>query len=381
MVSFGILSECWCTGGVERQVIALLSHLPPHVHCVGIGLTPGAPSDAATVIETMRFAPVFGTRRFSDTGRDDLVNVRRFEKHEQVFERFGHADCLLVWSNTPLPDWWTRPVVAVSHGAVDWTKRVLDAVDSRTTHRVAVSRLAARSFPFRRQNDVQIIHNGVQFDRLAPTEDWRQARFRLGLDEDELVVAYIGRFSEEKRPLAAAKAVAQLRRQGVRNATAMYCGAGFDQGETRKSVEEITGGHCVFLPVNDVVTAYETASVVMCCSPLEGFGLTRVEAMASGVPLVCTRTGIIPEIEEEIGECCEIVKDADNDAELAWCVLQSQENRDRTGRVRGYVWDRFSARRMASEWTRLLEDIGGEVNGTTDIDARYRVPRRGYQRA
>lgn len=380
MVSFGILSECWCTGGVERQVIGLLKHLPPHIQCVGVGLTPGAPTDAPTVQETMRYAPVFGTRKFSDTGRDDLMNVRRFDKHEQVLERFGHADALLVWSNTTIPEWWTGAVVAVSHGAVDWTKRVLAEVDERTTHRVAVSRLAARSFPFKRQNDVRIIHNGVEFDRLAPTEDWRQCRFRLGLTEEEVVVAYVGRFSEEKHPLAAAMAVASLRRQNVK-ATALYCGAGFDSGETRKRVEELTGGHCVFLPVNDVVTAYETASVVMCCSPLEGFGLTRVEAMASGVPLVCTRTGIIPEIEEEIGECCEIVRDPHNDAELAWCVLQATLNRDRVGKARGFVWERFSARRMASEWTRLLEEIGGEVNGTTDIDARSRVPCRGYQRA
>lgn len=380
MVSFGILSECWCTGGVERQVISLLKHLPSHIQCLGIGLTPGAPTDAATVIETGIYAPVFGTRMFSDTKRNDVLNVKRFEKHDEVLDRFRYADALLVWSNTRIPEWHRGAVVAVSHGAVDWTKRVLEACDERVTHRVAVSRIAAKAFPFHRQDQVEVIHNGVEFDRLGPTEDWRIARFEHGIGEDEVVVAYVGRFSEEKNPLAAARAVRALHQHGVR-ATAMYCGIGFDNGETRAKVLEITRGNARFLPVNDVVTAYTAATVVMCCSPLEGFGLTRLEAMACGVPLVCTRTGIIPEIEEQIGECCEIVNDPDNDAELCWAVLQAMQGARRAATARGFVWERFSARRMAKNWTRLLERIGGEVNGTPDADARSCFSRRGHQRA
>lgn len=380
MVSFGILSEVWCTGGVERQAISLLKHLPPHIQCVGIGLAPGAPTDQATVAETMQFAPVFGTRRFSDCNRDDLRNVRRFEKYEQVLDRFGHCDVLMAWSNTRIPEWFTGRVVAISHGCVDWTRSVLAGMDSRATDRVAVSRAAARSFPVHRQSEVTVIHNGIEFDRLTPCEDWRTARFDLGVDEHECLVAYVGRFSEEKDPLAAARAVRGLRNQGVA-ATALYVGIGFDQGQTQELVKQITGGHAIFLPVNDVARAYNIANVVMCCSPLEGFGLTRVEAMATGVPLVCTRTGIIPEIEEQMGECCEIVRNPQNDGELTWAVLQAMESIPRTSAARSFAWEHLSAKRMAMNWSRFLEDICGKAGGTTEHDSGLAVSGGRYQRA
>jgi len=376
MFSFGILSEVWCTGGVERQILAMLKHLPPHIQCVGIGLKPGAPTDMATVLETNRYCPIYGTKRFSDTGRDSAVGVKRFDGYAEVEEQFGHADALLVWSNTRVPEWFTGRVVAVSHGCVDWTKRTLSLMDDQVTDCVAVSRLASRSFPLHRQQDVTVIHNGIEWDRITPVEGMREARFRLGIREDCCVVAYVGRFSDEKEPLAAARGVRHLVDTG-NDAIALYCGIGFDNGETRRQIEETTRGFCLFLPVNDVATAYTVADCVVCCSPLEGFGMTRVEAMAAGVPLVCTRTGIIPEIEEEIGECAEIVRNPKSEAEMAWAVLSAVQNPGRAAKTRAHVWERFSARKMAHEWTQYLERIGGQIQGSTEPEPRPCFSRGG----
>jgi len=376
MFSFGILSEVWCTGGVERQVIALLRHLPPHIQCVGIGLSPGAPTDMATVLETGKLCPVYGTKRFSETGRDSYVGVKRFDTYAEVEQQFGNTDALLVWSKTRIPEWYRGRVIAVSHGCVDWTKRTLAELDDRITDCVAVSRLASNSFPLHRQPEVTVIRNGIEWDRLTPVESWRDARFSRGIREDCTVVAYVGRFSDEKEPLAAARAVRHLV-DNKDDAIALYCGIGFDHGETRKQIEDITRGYCVFLPVDDVATAYTIADCVVCCSPQEGFGLTRVEAMATGVPLVCTRTGIIPEIEEQIGECAEIVRNPKSEAEMAWAVIQAVANPQRAAKARAYVWTEFSARKMAHEWTQYLERIGGEVQRATELESRSCVSRSG----
>jgi len=50
---------------------------------------------------------------------------------------------------------------------------------------------------------------------------------------------------------------------------------------------------------DDLPDWYRSLSVVVCASRVEGFGLTCLEAMASGCPVVATRTGAWPQIVSE----------------------------------------------------------------------------------
>ena len=68
------------------------------------------------------------------------------------------------------------------------------------------------------------------------------------------------------------------------------------------------------------------ADVVLCCAPSEGFGLTAVEALAAGRPLVSTPVGVIPELIDRFGSVCEIVPIQHNAEHLAEAVRRARSN-------------------------------------------------------
>jgi len=51
-----------------------------------------------------------------------------------------------------------------------------------------------------------------------------------------------------------------------------------------------------FVPVEDIVTLYNTAAVFVMPSVYEGFGLPAIEAMQCGCPMVTTKGGSLPEV-------------------------------------------------------------------------------------
>lgn len=68
-----------------------------------------------------------------------------------------------------------------------------------------------------------------------------------------------------------------------------------------------------YLSDTDMVKAYQQADVLMHPSRYEGFGLQIVEAMACGLPVVCSRGGSLPEVAGEAA----ITHDADDVAGFA----------------------------------------------------------------
>lgn len=76
------------------------------------------------------------------------------------------------------------------------------------------------------------------------------------------------------------------------------------------------------LPIEKLPYLYRGAELFLLLSYFEGFGLPILEAMASGVPVVCSNRTSLPEIAGDAG----IVVDPDNEPELARRVVELLEN-------------------------------------------------------
>ena len=96
-------------------------------------------------------------------------------------------------------------------------------------------------------------------------------------------------------------------------------------GPTEKQIAELGLSDIVTVRagLTDTALAELLASAEIACIPslYEGFSLPAVEAMASGTPLVVSRTGALPEVVGEPGICAELTAPGDS-AELAQVIGQ-----------------------------------------------------------
>ena len=111
------------------------------------------------------------------------------------------------------------------------------------------------------------------------------------------------------------------------------------------------------ISVAEIRHLYASSSIAVVPSEYEGFGFPAGEAMACGLPVVCTDGGALPEV---VGDAATIVRVGDPEAldHAISGLLDNEPLREkyaRSGRER--ILDRFSWRQAAEEMTRLYRGV------------------------
>jgi len=106
-----------------------------------------------------------------------------------------------------------------------------------------------------------------------------------------------------------------------------------------------------FVPTDDLPMLYAGAALFAFPSLYEGFGLPVLEAMASGVPVVCSTSSSLPEVAGDAALMCD-PQDIDRLAELLARGLQDQAWREDASErgmqhVARFSWSRCAAETMA----------------------------------
>jgi sugar transferase (PEP-CTERM/EpsH1 system associated) len=143
---------------------------------------------------------------------------------------------------------------------------------------------------------VVTIHNGVDVGRFSDDAS-RRGRAALGVPEGEVVVGTIGRLDPVKDQVGLIEAFARLR-PGAVPVTLVIVGEGPCKSalEARASSLGISDRVRLLGARSDVATLLSGFDVFALPSIAEGISNTILEAMASGLPVVATRTGGNPEL-------------------------------------------------------------------------------------
>ncbi|RMC34828.1 glycosyltransferase family 4 protein [Paracoccus alkanivorans] len=150
----------------------------------------------------------------------------------------------------------------------------------------------------------QVIHHGIDTEGFAPPEDRAALRERLGLPADGLLVGCYGRIRAQKGTGDFVQAMIALLPSRP-NVTALVMGRATEKhqgylADLKRQVEEAgLGGRIRFLPevtVDRMAEWYGALDLYVAPQRWEGFGLTPLEAMACGVPVVATRVGAFEEL-------------------------------------------------------------------------------------
>ena len=197
------------------------------------------------------------------------------------------------------------------HSTPEFYRREPYRSAARTISRLAQRRIAISEYVARFLREVRlapaerirVVHYGIDADRWARNALPRaQARARFDIADGELVVGIAARLIDGKGHATLIEAVGRMIRDDGVPAVLLVAGT----GEKREQLEALAAKHHAperirflgFVP--DVEALLAACDVVTFPSDApEGFGLTALEAMATGRPVVATRFASLPEVVDD----------------------------------------------------------------------------------
>ncbi|HXJ23003.1 MAG TPA: glycosyltransferase [Polyangia bacterium] len=207
---------------------------------------------------------------------------------------------------------------------------------------------------------ISVIENGIQVDKFDRAAERRQAaRLAVGIPADAWVVGSVGRFAPEKDYPFLVRAAAPLLGPGAR---LLLVGDGPEMPAIRAQIDGRGVAPFVSLPGlrHDVPDLLAALDVFVLSSRMEGLPLVALEAMATGLPVVATAVGGLPNLIVE-GENGFLVPSGDEVAlggRLAALRDDPALARAVGERARARTREQYSGERMVRRYLDLYGQLG-----------------------
>jgi glycosyltransferase involved in cell wall biosynthesis len=150
---------------------------------------------------------------------------------------------------------------------------------------------------------IRVIHNGVDVDKFKPAVDKRKAKEELGFKPEDKVILSVGRLYARKGLFTLIESMALVTRK-FRNAKFIIAGKGLSN-EMKKLVDYATKlgveDNIVFtgyFPDKKLPRLYQAADIFAFSTFYENLPFAVLEALSTGLPVVTTNVGGIPEMIE-----------------------------------------------------------------------------------
>ncbi|MFO7652369.1 MAG: glycosyltransferase [Candidatus Krumholzibacteriia bacterium] len=149
---------------------------------------------------------------------------------------------------------------------------------------------------------LEVVENAVALPALPDPSRRERIRQRIGIPPGVPFLLAAGRLTAQKDFAALVASAAGLARSG-RRFRLVIAGEGELRGDLERRVQELGLADVVTLPGNlgDLDQQMLAADVFVLSSRWEGLPLVLLEAMASGLPVVCTRIAGVGDLVEEGG--------------------------------------------------------------------------------
>jgi len=148
---------------------------------------------------------------------------------------------------------------------------------------------------------ITVVPNGVDLSCFNGKVDAFAMRKELGIGDEPLVVT-ASRLVKRKNPELLVSAFARVL-EIVPNAKLAIAGSGRQRENLSRQVENLNIANSVFmvggLEKEKVAQLMAAADVFALPSKMESFGLVLLEASATGVPVVCSNAGGVPEVFQD----------------------------------------------------------------------------------
>lgn len=208
-----------------------------------------------------------------------------------------------------------------------------------------------------RRDDIEVVHLGFDFEKLAPNRENRDAvRREFGFADNEVVVGYVANFAPGKGHAELLEAFAQLRARHA-NVRLLLAGRG-RLDAVDELAAELPAGSVKFAGWRtDIPAVLNALDIFVQPSLSEAFSQVIMEALGVGLPVIATDVGGAGEVIDT-GRNGILVPPGDPRAIAAAIdpLIADRAERQRLGAEgRASVVDRFSADKMAARHLELYE--------------------------
>jgi len=281
-------------------------------------------------------------------------------RDELVRRTLAMADLVVVWAEFDFPP-VDVPVVFAAHGSCKFTRRAAcSAIACGATHFAAVSEKAALALQDVLE-DVTVIWNGADEDRLIPQVAREALRCQWGGVYDSVYdyyIGYLGRLGNEKNLDSIIHAVASL---PFHYKLVLIGSVGWAQDRILPLARTLLPGRLIeFPPTDNVGTPLNGLDCLVSASPREGFPFAVIEALLCGVPVISTNVGVIPELHARTRQpLVEVLPHDPTSQEIALAIRNvcNDPPTARTSAALTFAKENLTAITMSAKWEQYFLEI------------------------
>lgn len=360
------------TGGLENGVVNLINHLESDRYRHHIVTMKGHNLEFAARIKTNNVS-------FTDLAKKDGHDFSVFFRFNQILKKIKPD--VLHTRNTAtiemqLVGWWRRISLRI-HGEHGWDVNDMHGQNlryqklrrfiKRFVHQYVALSSEARDYlltPIRVEPDrVNHICNGVNVERFAP-RDKPQDLLPKGFD-DSFVIGTVGRLAEVKNQpylLEGFIALLDQKPEFRQKVKLVIVGDGILKDKLQKRASEANVIEDVWLAGDrsDIPQLLNSMDVFVLPSLAEGISNTILEAMASGLPTIATKTGGNPDLipDSMATDHLVTVNDVNMLVSIMKQYVESQQLLDNNSKlVRAHCVERFSIATMVNKYHQLYQGV------------------------
>lgn len=378
MIRAALLTPNFSLGGAERWVVQLLKHVDPkRVQWTGLAISGYGGADPELCLEASQYAPLHthivpACHRSPNAHPFRPQNVTGLHPSLQsaIVAATQDAQVLLTWGVSNLSGWLGDlqiPRICCSHTTLQETGSKMPI--GGITHLASVSEIAMTYFDGRPGGEGlprRVVYNGADPQQLEPTVKRHFQRRQWGVPGGSRVIGQLGRQSPEKNYLVLAEALRML----PYRYKAVYYGRDQTFYDTPApdllAMQTLPDGrgtlgerlHC-YMPVTNVGDVLSGLDVLVIPSHREAFSLMMIEAWLTGVPVVATPVGAVPELKQKYGDLTIDVPLNPSPEQLAAGIEEAftPRGRELAKYAQQVANQHFTVKAMARNWAEYLESV------------------------
>lgn len=222
---------------------------------------------------------------------------------------------------------------------------------------------------------IDVIPTGLELDAFSPKKftdkKLKAIRKKIGINDNEQLFIYVGRLGSEKAIDILIKGFKKIKEKNLK-AKLVIVGDGPSFDELVKLTNELDlNDYCLFLgrkDHKDVPLYYNAADCFVSASTTETQGMTYVEALASGLPLICKKDEVLEDvlIENEDGY---FFNDEDDFAKKCIKFINlSKEDKETMSNNSLRIADLYDADLFATNMANMYEEVISDFSSEFIID-------------